>query len=213
MNHHDKTRNSRRDFDKGSLEDVKHDDPMKFFSEWYQEAHEKQCADPHAVVLGTVNTESQPSSRIVYMREMLEEGVVIYTNYLSRKGKESIENPKVSLLFYWDCSERQVRIEGEIEKVPTEMSDAYFASRPRMSQIGAWASAQSEEIQSREELEKKVAHYEKEYPNEVPRPPHWGGYLIRPNYFEFWQGRLGRLHDRFCYKKMNDSWGITRISP
>jgi pyridoxamine 5'-phosphate oxidase len=203
----------RRDFGKGKLESVKHEDPMLFFNEWYQDAQEKNCPDPHAVVLSTVDAEGQPSSRIVYMRELLAEGFIIYTNYLSRKGSEILKNHKVGALFYWDCNERQLRIEGEAVKVDAQLSDDYFAARPRISQIGAWASEQSSVIDSRLTLEERVKHFEAKYPNEVPRPPHWGGYLIKPKYFEFWQGRLGRLHDRICYRKNNDSWDIFRISP
>lgn len=212
--HLDKTRNQRTDFIKGSLDQVTYHDPLLFFNEWYRDAHEKNCADPHALVLGTVSSDGQPSSRIVYMRELLEEGFVIYTNYLSRKGTETEANSKVSALFYWDCLERQVRVEGLIEKISAEMSDDYFASRPRISQIGAWASEQSKEIPDRATLEERVKFFEEKYPNQVPRPPHWGGYLIKPHYFEFWQGRLGRLHDRFCFEKQPDStWRIYRISP
>lgn len=211
--HLDKTRNQRTDFTKGSLDQVKHPDPFLFFSEWYREAHEKNCADPHAFVLGTVSKDGQPSSRIVYMRELLSEGIILYTNYLSRKGKEIAAHKKVSALFYWDCNERQVRMEGEIEKVSEELSDDYFASRPRISQIGAWASEQSQEIPDRAALDERVKYFEEKYPEKVPRPPHWGGYLIKPNYFEFWQGRLGRLHDRICYEKIDDHWKIFRIAP
>lgn len=213
MDHLDKTRNDRRDFNKGKLEGFKYDDPMLFFQEWYQEAHEHDCADPHGVVLSTVNSKGQPSSRMVYMRELLEEGIIIYTNYLSRKGGEILKNHKVAALFYWDCIERQVRLEGEAEKVDSALSDDYFAARPRISQIGAWASEQSSEIESRATLEERVRFFEKKYPNEVPRPPHWGGYLIKPTYFEFWQGRLGRLHDRLCYTKQGNDWLKSRIAP
>ena len=211
--HIDKTRNQRTDFTKGSMDQVKHPDPFLFFSERYRDAHEKNCADPHAFVLGTVSKDGQPSSRIVYMRELLQEGVVLYTNYLSRKGQETEINHKVSALFYWDCLERQVRIEGTIEKVSPELSDDYFASRPRMSQIGAWASEQSKEIADRLTLDERVKYFEEKFPDRVPRPPHWGGYLIKPHYFEFWQGRLGRLHDRFCYEKQQEGWRIYRVSP
>ena len=211
--HLDKTRNDRHDFEKNKLDVFKYDDPMLFFSEWYQDAHEKNAADPHAVVLSTVDKSGQPSSRIVYMRELLEEGFIIYTNYLSRKGAEIGVNQKVAGLFYWDVLERQVRVEGEAVMVDAQISDDYFASRPRISQIGAWASEQSTEIESRASLEERVAFFEKKYPNEVPRPPHWGGYLIVPNYFEFWQGRLGRLHDRLCYKREEENWLKYRIAP
>lgn len=204
---------NRYDFEKGKLDDFKHSNPLLLFNEWYQDAHEKNCADPHAVVLSTVSADGQPSSRIVYMRQLLEEGLIIYTNYLSRKGNEIDGNQKVSALFYWDCCERQVRIEGTAIKVESQISDDYFAARPRLSQIGAWASEQSSEIDNRASLEERVAFFEKKFPNEVPRPPHWGGYLIQPHFFEFWQGRVGRLHDRLCYQKQADSWKTYRIAP
>ena len=211
--HLDDLRNSRRDFDKGKLEGISHTDPMLLFSEFYREAHEKNCADPHAMIISTVSKDGQPSSRVVYMRELVEEGFVFYTNYHSRKGMQIEGNDKVALLFYWDCTERQVRIEGTAEKVAEEFSDAYFADRPRLSQIGAWASEQSSEIDSRETLEARVKFFEEKYPDVVPRPPHWGGFLVRPKYFEFWQGRLGRLHDRICFEPDGDSWKTYRIAP
>lgn len=205
--------NKHKDFLKGKLSGDRSVHPMKMFSKWYQEAIEKDCADPHAVVLSTATMDGKPSSRIVYMRELVEEGFIVYTNYKSRKGNEIIENPHVSLLFYWDCCERQVRIEGLVEIVDPILSDDYFAARPRISQIGAWASDQSSEIVDREELEARVSHFEKKFPNEVPRPPHWGGFIIKPEYIEFWQGRLGRLHDRICYQKHGDDWSAFRLSP
>lgn len=207
------THEERYDFNKDKLESFKYDDPLLFFNEWYQNVQEADCADPHALTLSTVNEKGQPSGRIVYMRQLLEEGFVIYTNYLSRKGGEILKNHKVGLLFYWDCLERQVRIEGEAEKVDSKLSDEYFAQRPRISQIGAWASEQSSEIPDRATLEERVIHFEKKFPNEVPRPPHWGGYIIKPHYFEFWQGRLGRLHDRLCYTLKNGKWEKSRIAP
>jgi pyridoxamine 5'-phosphate oxidase len=147
------------------------------------------------------------------MRELLEEGFIIYTNYLSRKGAEIGVNQKVAGLFYWEVLERQVRIEGEAVMVDAAISDDYFEGRPRLSKIGAWASEQSTEIESRSTLEERVKFFEEKFPNEVPRPPHWGGYLIVPNYFEFWQGRQGRLHDRLCYKLEEDKWLKYRIAP
>jgi pyridoxamine-phosphate oxidase len=212
MGDFDHIKNNHSDFLKGELKDYL-SDPMLMFKKWYQAAHEKNCASPHAMSISTVDSNCQPSSRTVYMKELLEEGIVFYTNYNSKKGKDLELNPKIAALFFWDCTEQQVRIEGEVEKVPEELSDDYFASRPRISQIGAWASEQSSEIENRGVLEKRVAFYEKKFPNTVPRPPHWGGYLIKPHYFEFWQGRLGRLHDRICYKRTGDNWRIKRISP
>lgn len=203
----------RSDFLKGELTEIAFNDPLKMFSVWYQEAHEKNCPDPHAVVFITSTLKGFPSSRIVYMRELLEEGFIIYTNYLSRKGTEISENPNAALLFYWDCCERQVRIEGTVEKIDPLISDDYFDARPRMSQIGAWASEQSQPIPDRQSLEDRVAFFEKKFPTKVPRPPHWGGLLVKPTYFEFWQGRLGRLHDRICYEKEESNWSSYRIAP
>ena len=208
----DNIRNDHSDFLKGELKDYL-SDPMLMFKKWYQGAHEHNCASPHAMSISTVDANGQPSSRTVYMKELMEEGIVFYTNYHSKKAKDLELNPKIAALFFWDCTEQQVRIEGVVEKVPPELSDDYFASRPRVSQIGAWASEQSSEIENREELEKRVAFYEQKFPNTVPRPPHWGGYLIKPHYFEFWQGRLGRLHDRICYTLVDGVWQTKRISP
>jgi len=211
--HIDKTRNERYDFEKGRLDGFSFDDPMEQFNAWYQEAHEKKLKDPHAVTISTVDAEGQPSSRIVYMRELLDEGFVLYTNFNSRKGTHIEQSNKVSALFYWDALERQVRMEGFAEKVEDKMSDDYFASRPRMSKIGAWASEQSSQIADRKSLEDKVKFFEDKFPNEVPRPPHWGGYIIKPLYFEFWQGREGRLHDRLCYERNETDWRKFRIAP
>lgn len=213
MAEQEKKHHERSDFLKGKLTETTYDDPMKMFSVWYQEAIEKKCSDPHSVVLTTATIDGKPSSRIVYMRELLEDGLIIYTNYKSRKGTEISDNPNVSLLFYWECAERQVRIEGKVEKVDPVVSDDYFAARPRISQIGAWASEQSTVIENRQALEDRVAYFEKKFPNKVPRPPHWGGFLIQPKYVEFWQGRLGRLHDRICFEKSNESWKTFRIAP
>lgn len=211
-------RDDHSDFNKGSLDDqVKVSDPLLLFHKWYQEAFEKNCADPHAMVISTVNTDMQPSSRTVFMKELVEEGLIFFTNYNSQKGKEMIANPKVSILFYWDCLERQVRIHGEAKKAPKEISDDYFASRPRGSQIGAWASHQSDEIDSRELLEKSFQEAEEKFKGKkVPRPDFWGGFLIKPTYFEFWQGRPNRLHDRICFEKTNKSnpsWNVIRKNP
>ncbi len=212
MSHLDHTRNDHSDFLKGELNDYL-SDPLLMFKQWYQDAHEKNCASPHAMSISTVNKNGQPSSRMVYMKEILEEGFIFYTNFNSRKGNNLEDNPNIAALFFWGCNEQQVRIEGKVEKVPSEISDDYFASRPRVSQIGAWASEQSSEIENRQTLEDRVAHFEAKFPNIVPRPPHWGGYLIKPAYFEFWQGRLGRLHDRICYTSENQDWKTTRIAP
>lgn len=213
MSHIDNIRNDHSDFLKGELNDYLND-PMLMFKKWYEGAHENNCPSPHAMSISTVDSSGQPSSRIVYMKEILEEGLIFYTNYNSKKGQNLKLNPKISALFFWGCTEQQIRIEGEVEKVPSQLSDDYFASRPRVSQIGAWASEQSQTIKNRQTLEERVKFFEKKYPNQVPRPPHWGGYLIKPTYFEFWQGRLGRLHDRICYTiNENGQWNVNRIAP
>ncbi len=212
MNHFDKEKNDHTDFLKGKLSSFLAD-PILMFQRWYQDVHEKNCSSPNVMVLGTADATGQPSSRIVYLRDLVEEGLIFYTNYLSKKGQELRNNDKVSVLFFWDCTEQQIRIEGSVEKISSKISDDYFESRPRVSQIGAWASEQSNEIKDRHSLEERVAFYESKFPNKVPRPPHWGGYIIKPNYFEFWQGRLGRLHDRICYTLDQKNWSIKRIAP
>jgi len=203
----------RRDFDKGKLDGVGHSNPLLFLNECYQLAQKKNCADPHAIVLSTVASDGHPWSRIVYMRDLVDEGIIFYTNYNSFKSVQIDGNHKVAVLFYWDCIERQVRIQGTAHKVPAELSDTYFAARPRLSQIGAWASDQSSEIESRKILEERVAMFEKKYPDVIPRPPHWGGFIVKPSRFEFWQGRLGRLHDRICYEPAENGWRIFRLAP
>jgi pyridoxamine 5'-phosphate oxidase len=211
-----KLRDDHSDFNKGSLDDrIKATDPMLLFHKWYKEAFERNCAEPHAMVLSTVNSEMQPSSRTVYMKELMEEGIVFYTNYESQKGQEILSNPKVSVLFYWDCLERQIRVNGIAEKAPEELSDDYFATRPRESQLGAWASAQSRAINGREELEKAFEAAKAKFEGKtVIRPPFWGGFLIRPTYLEFWQGRPNRLHDRICFQRVNeDGWDVHRKNP
>jgi pyridoxamine 5'-phosphate oxidase len=210
-----KLRDDHSDFNDGSLEDdVKHVDPMLLFNKWYEEAYERNCSEPHAVTISTVDASMQPSSRTVYLKEIIEEGMIFYTNYESKKAKDIEQNPKVSALFYWDCLERQVRLSGVAEKIPAEMSDDYFNSRPRGSQLGAWASKQSDIITDRNELEKAYAEVEQRFEGkEVPRPDFWGGYLIRPTYIEFWQGRPSRLHDRICFEKNEEDWDVNRKNP
>lgn len=205
----------RRDFAGKPLnEDSVNENPMEQYAIWFEEAVNAQLLDPYAMSISTVDFSGQPSTRIVYMRGIKEDGFVFYTNYNSSKGKDLSENHKVSLNFFWGELERQIRIEGEVKKVSDEDSDTYFSQRPRESQIGAWASNQSEDIGDRGELEKKVTHYTEKFEGvDVPRPGHWGGFIVNPSKIEFWQGRPNRLHDRIVYNKEENDWIQSRLSP
>lgn len=189
--------------------------PIKQFGSWMQLALEKEVNEPNAMNLSTVNKKGRPSSRIVLLRGFDNSGFVFYTNYMSKKGAELLSNPYAALTFFWAELEKQVRIEGKTFKISKIRSDAYFRSRPRESQIGAWASYQSSELKSRDELEKKVINLTEKYNGKpIPRPPHWGGYYLVPDKFEFWQGRSNRLHDRILYQKQKgNKWKVSRLSP
>lgn len=196
--------------------DIKDTDknPFTQFEKWFSEAMEIDPQDTNAFMLSTCSKEGRPSSRIMLLKGVDDKGFVFYTNYLGRKSKELIENPFASILFFFKELHRQIRIEGRIEKVTREESAEYFHSRPVESQVGAWASIQSSKIESRESLEKKFKDYDKEYEGkEVPLPDYWGGFRLIPDYFEFWQGRESRLHDRISYEKESDSWIQSRLSP
>ncbi len=205
-------RDDHSDFDKGKLESHMGDAPFEMFFAWYKDAFDKEN-EPNAMTISTVNKDGAPSSRIVYLKECSSEKFIFYTNYKSQKGKDIESNPNVSLLFFWPQSQRQIRIDGLATKVDSKLSDEYFASRPRASQLGAWASHQSEVLESRDVLEKRLIELNEKYPNAVPRPEHWGGYQVFANHIEFWQGRPSRLHDRFVFQLVDDKWKVFRINP
>ena len=190
------------------------ENPFNQFSLWFDEAKQFETFEPTAAVLSTIDKENHPSARTILLKDVNEKGFVFYTNYGSKKAKELTSNPNASLLFLWKELQRQVRIEGTTEKVSRKESEEYFHSRPRESQIGAWASAQSSVIPDRKSLDDKFEEYRKKFgEDEIPLPDFWGGYILVPNYFEFWQGRPNRLHDRICYKLENNNWKIFRLAP
>ena len=205
-------RDDHREFDKGNLEGFFGNEPFDLFTQWYADAFNSQL-EPNAFVLSTVGLNNFPSSRVLYLKELLDKKFVFYTNYNSHKGKDLLSNPKAAMLFFWPGLQRQIRIEGIVAKVEDYVSDDYFATRPRGSQIGAWASSQSEFLNDRIDLEKKVEFFAKKFPNEVPRPPHWGGYELTPLLVEFWQGRPSRLHDRIIYEWYGNEWNVYRKNP
>ncbi len=191
-------------------------DPIKQFGVWFQQALDANLIEPNAMTLATATSDGKPTARIVLLKGVNQGGFVFYTNYKSQKGQQLIANPYAALVFHWDKLERQVRIEGEVEKLATKESEAYFHSRPKASQLGAWASAQSQVIPNRQVLEQQLADLETKYKGDatVPLPEHWGGFRVIPNRIEFWQGRPNRLHDRLVYDlQANGSWKIARLSP
>lgn len=205
----------RHDFSRQNLDEKDVDaNPVIQFSKWFREAVDAKVNEPNAMTLSTATIDGKPSSRILLLRNFNEEGFVFYTNYKSRKGEEISRNPNAALLFFWPELERQVRIEGILTKQTAEESDLYFSSRPRASKLGAWTSAQSKVVASRKVLDEEYEKISKKYPDEqVPRPEYWGGYVLRPQSVEFWQGRPGRLHDRILYTEQNKSWKIERLAP
>jgi pyridoxamine 5'-phosphate oxidase len=188
-------------------------DPLKQFDKWFKEVLSSGFIEPNAVVLATSDKKCKPSARMLLLKGYDESGFVFYTNYKSRKGEEITVNPQGTLLFYWDKLERQVRIEGTIEKISKKESEDYFKTRPFKSRLGAWASKQSSVISGRSVVVKEFLKYLMKYRNNVPLPPYWGGYRLLPNYYEFWQGRPNRLHDRIAYKFDKGKWRIFRLSP
>lgn len=190
------------------------DEPVAQFAVWFRQALKADLPDANAMTLATASADGKPSARIVLLKQFNEKGFVFYTNYKSRKGRELEENPHAALCFYWQSLERQVRIEGKVKKMSVEESADYFRKRPRLSQLGAWASVQSSEVESREVLEQNFKKIKKRFEGQDVAPPDfWGGFILEPEKLEFWQGRPGRLHDRILYVKRVDSWKIKRLSP
>lgn len=212
----------RHDFTKQTLDEKEIDkNPIMQFEKWFKEAVEAKVNEPNAMTVSTASKDGKPSSRIVLLRNFNDSGFVFYTNYKSRKGEEISDNPHAALLFFWPELERQVRIEGTLLKQSSEESDLYFNARPRTSKLGAWTSAQSKVIESRKVLDEEYEKLSKKYSGEnIPRPAHWGGYILKPNSIEFWQGRPSRLHDRILYLLNNSNfanrqadWKIERLAP
>jgi pyridoxamine 5'-phosphate oxidase len=190
--------------------------PIQQFNLWFQQALAADLIEPNAMTLATASPDGKPTARIVLLKGFNEQGFVFYTNYDSQKGQQLIANPYAALVFLWDKLERQIRIEGKVEKLSAKESLDYFHSRPKASQLGAWTSAQSQVIPNREVLEQKLIGLEEQYPGDttIPLPEHWGGFRVIPNRIEFWQGRPSRLHDRLVYDLQTDgSWSISRLSP
>lgn len=200
----------------GLLESDALDDPIDMFARWFEQAKEAGVYEPNAMTLATASRTGEPASRIVLLKGFDASGFVFFTNYQSDKAEHLRDNPRASLTFYWDRLHRQVRIAGGVARVSREETEAYFHSRPRGSQIGAWASAQSRVITDRDELDRRYAELEARYRDEtVPVPPHWGGYRVTPESLEFWQGRTSRLHDRMRYRREagGGAWTLERLSP
>ncbi|WNC60456.1 pyridoxamine 5'-phosphate oxidase [Thermosynechococcus sp. QS41] len=188
-------------------------DPIQQFRLWFTEAVKAELPEPNAMTLATIGLDGMPAARVVLLKDVDDRGFVFFTNYRSRKGLELAAHPKAALVFWWAELERQVRIEGTVEQISAAESDAYFQSRPLGSRWGAWASQQSEVLESYAELEARLAAVEARYGENVPRPEHWGGYRVLPTLIEFWQGRPNRLHDRLCYRRQGDHWQRVRLYP
>ncbi|MFZ2863145.1 MAG: pyridoxamine 5'-phosphate oxidase [Ignavibacteriaceae bacterium] len=207
-------KNMRLNYEQGQLLESNIEmNPFELFRKWFDQAVEAKIIEPNAMTIATATKEGIPSARVVLLKGFDETGFVFYTNYHSRKGKELNDNPFAAILFWWREFERQIRIEGKIEKISRKESEEYFNQRPLKSRYGTLASEQSEIIENREVLERRFADLEKQYGANPPTPENWGGYKLIPAKFEFWQGRTSRLHDRICYHKENNNWKIFRLQP
>lgn len=207
--------NLRREYAKQALDEQSvAAEPLAQFRIWFDAALASGIVEPNAMVLSTADADGRPSARVVLLKDIDDRGLSFYTNYNSRKADDIAANPRVSLTFWWQELERQVRVEGRAEQLAESESDLYFASRPRGSRLGAWASPQSAVVASREELEHALEEVETRFGDgDVARPPHWGGYRVVPDVVEFWQGRPARLHDRIRYRRSSDKWLIERLAP
>jgi len=205
----------RKEYSRHSLEELDVDlNPFVQFHQWFEEAMKAELPEPNGMVLATASPEGKPSARVVLLKEFDERGFVFYTNYEGRKSVELTANPQAAVLFFWGELERQVRIEGAVEKTSKRESEEYFKTRPLESRLGAWASKQSSVVPSRSYLEQKMSDLKSRYENrEIPLPPFWGGFRLQPQVFEFWQGRENRLHDRVRYMLQGGVWQIERLSP
>jgi pyridoxamine 5'-phosphate oxidase len=205
----------RREYTRAGLDAASmNPDPIVQFEAWFEKVVEANLPEPNAMTLATVSGEGRPSARTVLLKGYDGRGFVFYTNYEGRKARELEANPACALLFYWGELERQVRVEGRASRLPGGESDAYFASRPRGSRLGAWASEQSRPVRDRSVLEERIRALEAEYEDrEIPRPPFWGGYRVDPETIEFWQGRENRLHDRISYRREEGAWRLERLQP
>lgn len=210
-----KTSHARREYGRGGLtRDELDADPLRQLQRWLDEAVRAQLPEPTAMILATADAAGRPSLRTVLLKGVTAGGLVFFTNYRSRKGRELAENPRAALLAFWPELERQVEVAGDVARLSDKDSDAYFASRPRGAQLGAWASDQSSVIPSREALERRLQELDAQYDGrDVPRPPHWGGYRLMSDSVQFWQGRPNRLHDRFRYARTPEGWTIERLAP
>jgi pyridoxamine 5'-phosphate oxidase len=199
---------------KGITELTADDDPIVMFDSWFEEAKRAGIFLPESMMLATATPDGQPSARMMLLKGADHRGFTFFTNYESRKGEELAANPRAALVFHWAILERQVRVEGTVDRLPADESQAYFDTRPRGSRIGAWASPQSTELATRQALDDRVAEFTREFAGkDIPLPPYWGGFRLTPERIEFWQGKVNRLHDRLRYTRDGDGWRVVRLSP